>query len=469
MAMPDSVDMFDNFMRLPNLAIVSLAGNLKNHKVKTVDLILHKPFIRKFVKDIIDSFKPHIVGLSAMTFQFHSLVKIAHLIRELSPDILVAAGGYHASLMAHEITSADPDIPLDFIIRGEGELTFQELVNSIEGNISDFKDIKGISYKKDAMWFHNPDRGLLDLASIALPDRSSRTNSGFYYLNMPVDVVETSRGCVFNCKFCSITQVYGNSFRKYPLSRIIADLKNIKERGTRAVFFADDNITYDISHFRSLCKAIIDERLNDIFYTTQATALGIANNPELVSDMRRANFKSVFVGFESMDPASLHNLKKPTNPDINQKAAELLKKNGIAVIAGIIVGYPNDTAESIQQNFRLLRKLKPDGIVAQFLTPYPKTALREEMLANDLVVNKDDFSSYDGYSCNIRTRNLDCDKLYRLLRYELLKSYFNPSLILNNYFIRNHGIYYFQAIIKSFMLRLYNFIKAHERKRWIDL
>ena len=81
-----------------------------------------------------------------------------------------------------------------------------------------------------------------------------------------------------------------------------------------------------------------------------------------------------------MDPAYLKKMKKPTNPEINQRAAALLRQHGIAIIAGLIVGYPEDTRESVINNFRLLKKLKPDLIYPQFMTPYPKTIVRQELL-----------------------------------------------------------------------------------------
>jgi radical SAM superfamily enzyme YgiQ (UPF0313 family) len=468
-AMPDTVDAIHTMIKLPNLAIASLAGNLTGHEVKTLDLVLFKPKIKRIIQKTIEDFQPQIVGLSAMTFQFDTLLKIANYLRQKNPEILLAAGGYHVSLMAKELTADNTELPVDFIIRGEGEQTFRELSDKLQMRSDDLTDIAGLSYKDNSGWRHNPDRPLLDLKDIALPDRSTRISDNFYSYGLKIDVAETSRGCVFDCKFCSITKMYGKNFRKYSLERILYDLKSLQNQGAQAVFFTDDNITYDTEHFRDVCKGIVDNRLNNMIYAVQASAAGLAKSPELVKDMRLANFKFVFVGFETMNPESLKGVKKPTTPEINVKAARLLHDNKIAMMAGTISGFPEDDKKSVRNNFKLICQLKPSAIYAQFLTPYPKTLLRDELLAEGLVINKDDLSKYDGFHCNIRTKHLGQKELYLTQRKEILKTYFNPSLIANNYFIRWVPLYFLRATIRNLFMRIGNILRGEEKKKRLDI
>jgi radical SAM superfamily enzyme YgiQ (UPF0313 family) len=130
--------------------------------------------------------------------------------------------------------------------------------------------------------------------------------------------------------------------------------------------------------------------------------------------MDRANFRFVFVGFESMEPAALKNMKKPTSPALNRRAAALLRQHRMAIIAGAIVGYPDDDRESVTRQIRQIWGLKPDIIYAQILTPYPQTVLRQELLDAGLIVNLDDYRSYNGFNGNIRTKYLSCKELERL-------------------------------------------------------
>jgi radical SAM superfamily enzyme YgiQ (UPF0313 family) len=469
LAMPDTADVIDYFGMLPNLGLVNLAGNLCGHEVKVLDLVLFKPRLRRVLEDALASFRPELVGLSAMTFQFDTLLRVARFLRYRDPALKLAAGGYHATLMARELTGSDNDFPLDFLIRGEGEATFKELADELQSPGPDLSRISGLSYRKGRTWRHNPDRKLLDLGNLPLPRREARLGGDFFFFDRSVDVVETSRGCPHDCKFCSITRMYGRTFRPFPLERTLADIAAVRRQGTRAVFFADDNLTYDIGHFRRLCRAIVDSGLNDLSYVTQASAVGLARHPELVADMKRANFWTVFVGFESMSSANLKDMHKPTSPEINRQAAALLRRHGIGLIAGVIFGYPDDTRASITRNYRLLKKLKPDLIYSQYLTPYPKTRLRRELLDEGLVVNRDDFRTYDGFTCNIRTRRLDRAALYRSLKRESLKSYFDPTLYAQNFFLRQNPRVFFQSIGKAMLTVLSTVLRGRQPSQRLDL
>ena len=456
LSMPDTAQFTDFITRLPNLAIISLAGNLPGHEVQVLDLVLFKPHFEAALRQALVSLRPQVVGLSAMTFQFDTLLRVARFIRAFDPTIKLVAGGYHVSLMARELTADGEELPLDFLVRVEGETTFRELVTELEKPAPDLSAILGLSYRQGQEWVHNPNRPLLELDTLSLPRRQARLANGFYFLDMPMDVAETSRGCPNNCKFCSITQMYGHTFRRFSVERIIADLKAIRDQGFKAVFFVDDNITYDIDHFRQVCQAIVQHQLNDLCYLTQVSAAGIAQHPELVADMDRANFRITFVGFESMDPNALKGMKKPTSPELNRRAAALLRQHRIAIIAGLISGYPEDTRETVTQNWRMIEDLQPDLIYSQYLTPYPKTPVRQELLEAGLVVDVDDYTKYDGFHCNIRTRHLSRDELYNLMRGLGFKSNFKISLIVDNQFLRNHTRYFLRSLGKVVAEGLYN-------------
>ncbi len=211
LAMPDTADVIDYVARLPNLAIISLAGNLPGHEVRTLDLVLFKPRVRKALEKVLADFRPQLVGLSAMTFQFDTLLRVARFIRRQDPDIKLAAGGYHVSLLARELTADGADLPLDFLVRCEGEVTFRELAEELDQPRPQLARVAGLSYRDNGRWRHNPDRPLLDLADLPLPHRQARLAQGFYFLDLPMDVAETTRGCPYNCKFCSITRMYGHT------------------------------------------------------------------------------------------------------------------------------------------------------------------------------------------------------------------------------------------------------------------
>ena len=124
---------------------------------------------------------------------------------------------------------------------------------------------------------------------------------GYTLLGRQVDVVETSRGCTFDCSFCSIIEMRGRNFHVYPIERVLADIADARSRGARAIFLVDDNITLDIGRFEALCDAIVEAGLNDVDYLVQAMTSPLAEHGATLAPlMRRAGFRYVFLGIENI-------------------------------------------------------------------------------------------------------------------------------------------------------------------------
>src|SRR5688500_10045219 len=120
-------------------------------------------------------------------------------------------------------------------------------------------------------------------------------------LGRQIDVVETSRGCTFDCSFCSIIEMRGRNFHRFPLPRVLQDIADARSRGARVIFFVDDNITIDVPRFEQLCQAIIDAGYNDIDYIVQGmTAPFAAHGATLAPLMKKAGFRYVFLGIENV-------------------------------------------------------------------------------------------------------------------------------------------------------------------------
>ena len=118
LAMPDTADVIDLFGKLPNLGLVNLAGSLPGHEVRVLDLVLFKPRLRRVLEETLIGFRPELVGLSAMTFQFDTLLRVSRFLRSLDPTLKLAAGGYHATLMAQDLTGQADTPPLRFFYPG---------------------------------------------------------------------------------------------------------------------------------------------------------------------------------------------------------------------------------------------------------------------------------------------------------------------------------------------------------------
>ncbi len=412
-------------MMPPNLGLCSLAGNLdRRHRATIADLVLKRKNVKEALDEALAASRPDFVGISALTFQYDSAVRTAKFIKGVKPRIPIALGGYHATLMHREIASGPDAAYFDFIFRGESDLSFNEALDIYESR-GDMAAVRGLSFKRKGRFVHNPPRPLEDLTSIRLPDRRPRLWKGYQVIGLPFDMAETSRGCLMQCNFCNIRNMYGRSFRKFEMTRIVQDIARAKALGTRGLVFTDDNITLDIGHLENLCEAIIGAGLTDIAYGVQASPKGIASSPRAVDLMARAGFKFVYLGIENKFSRNLRNLKKGHRPDDSRKAVRLLRDHGIAVSGGLIIGHPDDDRRNVEENFAYLKELEVDFAAVQLLVPYPKTEIREELKKGGFLVNENDFKRYNGRKANVRTKHLSRDEL-SYYKYRFAKLYFKP-------------------------------------------
>jgi radical SAM superfamily enzyme YgiQ (UPF0313 family) len=419
--MPDSFEHMPTIaVRMPNGALASLAGNVDaHHKVAVVDLILVQQTVRETIERLASEIQPDLVGLSVMTFQRKTALKIVKLLRSRCPSVKVAVGGYDPSLAADAYMADGHGI--DYVVRGEGEITFRELLRAMERG-EGFDGIQGLSYRTQDGWHSNPSRPVhsLDGDEIRLPKRSARVLNGYTMMGRPIDVVETSRGCTFDCGFCSIIEMRGRNFHTYSFDRVLADIRDAREHGARAIFIVDDNITLNIRRFEALCQAIIDADLNDIVYSVQAMTSPIAMHGETLAPlMRRAGFRYVFLGIENILEDDLAFLKAAAKNEFREdgrrtgnatlRAIDFLHKNKMYVVGGLIVGNPDDTRESIKTNLQFASKYV-DWPYIQHPTPYPGTPMTKDFRARNLIMIER-MEEYDGTTAVVATQHLPPEEI----------------------------------------------------------
>jgi len=183
----------------------------------------------------------------------------------------------------------------------------------LEGS-HDFDHICGLSHRCGGRWLHNRDRAphRLEDDEIRLPNRGARVLKGYTVLGRQADVVETSRGCTYDCSFCSIIEMRGRNFHTYSFERVLADIRDAAARGARSIFLVDDNITLNVHRFEALCRAIIEAGLNRLDYFVQGMTAAIARHGQTLAPlMRRARFRYVFLGIENVLENDLNSCARP--------------------------------------------------------------------------------------------------------------------------------------------------------------
>ncbi|MCD4682822.1 MAG: B12-binding domain-containing radical SAM protein [Bacteroidales bacterium] len=414
---PRTVMGFNRLTKIPSLNLASLAANVDDGlcEIKIADLVVKDKNPEKELLKVLDSYKPNVVGFTAMSFQYQTALNFAKLTRDFSKEIKILMGGYHVTADKESIIESDDMNYIDFLIDGEGEVPFNELLKALK-NGHDFDNVPGISFLKNGKAQHNPRGLLIPPEELKIPNRNTRIyKKGFHMMGMPADVIETSRGCVYDCNFCSIRNMYGKSFRKFSTERIIADLEDAKKHGAKAIFITDDNITLDGKRYLKLCNEIIDAKLN-LTFAVQASVRGFKKTPGLAEAVAKSGTKFVFLGIENASDDALefmHKSNQLTSSDTVEVVKEL-KKYGILVVGGFIFGYPSDTKKTLLENFKYAKKIGVDIQLFNILTPHLKTELRDELLKDGFVTNKNDYSKYNHYASNVKTNYLSSDELFKI-------------------------------------------------------
>jgi anaerobic magnesium-protoporphyrin IX monomethyl ester cyclase len=421
LSMPDSFEHTPVLaIRMPNGALASLAGNVDpHHRVAIADLVLAQSSVRQTVERLMRDLQPELVGLSVMTFQRATARRIIALIRSIDPAVRVVVGGYDPSLAPEAWTH--PDLGVDFIVRGEADLTFRDLVRALESGMPPAA-VAGLWYRAGPTFQCTPARPVtaIEEGTVKPPNRGARVLTGYTMLGRGVDVVETSRGCTYDCSFCSIIEMRGRNFHRFPIPRVIDDIRDARRRGARVIFFVDDNITIDVPRFGALCRAIVDAGLDDLDYIVQGmTAPIAAHGATLGPLMRRAGFRYVFLGIENIlddDLAFLKAQAKNSRRDADRPrrnatldAIDVLHRHGMLVVGGLIVGNPDDTRESIAANLSFARE-HVDWPYIQHPTPYPGTPMTCEFRKRDLIVTRR-VDEYDGTTAVTRSAHLDAEEI----------------------------------------------------------
>jgi len=444
---------FEYALTLPNGGLSSIAGNIDPDvcEVKVLDLVTVRFNAESYFKKYISKNHFDVIGFSCMVFQFYEILELAKIVRRLNKKALIILGGYYATVNYKEILQSDSMRYFDIIVRGEGENVFRQLIESVDRKLP-YESIQGISFLQNGVPVHNECGELIDLNTLKIPDRNSRVlKNKFRIMDYKADVVETTRGCTFTCKYCTITKMYGRSYRKFTIERILKDITDAEKHGAKSILFTDDNIVLNRKHFEELCNGIINAGLNKIKYVTQASVQGFVQNPHLPELMRKAGFEAVFLGIENDSDEALQFFSKDNQlkSGDTEGVVRALHQQGIFVIGGLILGNPSDDKESLTKTYEFSKKIALDMVIFFALTPYPGTELREELLKGNYITNLNDYSKYDCYHMNVRTDHLSSFELFEIYDSFIQKYYLDSGAIFK--VIKNYPLFFF----KSFFVFLY--------------
>ena len=369
-------------LKKENLGLAYLGACLEadGHTVRVIDEVAGHD-----VDAVLDSFQPDVVGLSFMTMFANRAYAIADRIRARAKTPIIMGGAHPTAL---------PDEALqhgDCVVRGEAELALPKLLAS-----GAFTGVIDAEPPMDLDALPMPNRRLLDLDFYA---RQGEEIAGLSYRTLGVI---TSRGCPYRCSFCI------NSRRQAPLrfhspARVLDEIRYLADHhGVEAIAFYDELMATDAGRFRAICEGLIETGLNRLHWECQAHARAL--KPDLLPLMKRAGCVQVAIGFESGSQRILDRIHKNALVEQNLAMAARVHEAGLRLRGCFVIGTPGETAEDIAKTERFIQDARIDFASLHFLTPFPGTALYEE-LADRLAEQPRSWDAFttgnpDAFVCN---------------------------------------------------------------------
>ncbi|GAB4221086.1 MAG: hypothetical protein Kow00102_13610 [Spirochaetota bacterium] len=369
----------------PPFGLMALAAYLeeKNIEVKIEDYIVNR-FSENCAQDVMSSFTPDVVGSTGVTMNIKKALAILKVYKKINPDIITVLGGPHATFDAHNMLLHHPYV--DVIVRGEGELTFEQLLSHLN-NKNAYAEIEGISYRdNDNTIVHNPNRDFIpDINILPYPARHLVELSKYRALGFPINMM-TSRGCPFNCIFCVGSKMVGRKVRYFETNRVVDEFAMLATMKFKQINIVDDLFTSHKSRCIEVCKEIKRRGIN---HPWTAFARVDTVNIELLEHMKDAGCTMLCFGIESGNQEILDKVKKKITLEKCKQAVAMCRQVGISPMTSYILGLPGETEETIKKTLEFAKELS-DNYGFHVLAPFPGTEVREmkdyygiEILTND--------------------------------------------------------------------------------------
>ncbi len=356
--------------QLPPFSLAAVASATPSHiNVRIID---------EAIEEIDYEFPADLVGITVLTRFAPHAYEIADKYR--SRGVKVVLGGLHPSALPEEAGQH-----ADSVVIGEAEGVWEKLLSDFEKN-----DLKPFYKNND----------FPDLRILKSPRRDLFKKSKYLFTGM----VQTTRGCPFDCNFCSVTKFFGGRFRTRPVECVIKEIRSLK---TKFIGFSDDNIFGNRIYARKLFSAL---KYEGIIWMAQSS-VNIADDPELLHLAARSGCKGLFIGLESVDQESLIQMHKGfLKPEKFRDSIARLHDEGIGVLGAFVLGNDNEDTSIFKRTLDFAKKVKLDLAQFSVLTPYPGTALFNRLFKEKRIFNFD-WAKYDAGNAVFKPLKMSAEKL----------------------------------------------------------
>jgi radical SAM superfamily enzyme YgiQ (UPF0313 family) len=369
---------------IPRLGTVILGTRLRQNGYEV------KSYVESITElDLKDVLSADAVGISTITSTSSRSYEIAKLIKKAG--IPVFMGGPHVTYMPEEALQY-----VDYVLRGEQDDNIVDFIRALETG-KGLEKITGLSYRRqDGTIKHNSTPPFCkDMDSIPAPDFTliaGLEKSGAK--TMPLAPVMTSRGCPYDCSFCSVTGMFGQKYRFRSKERVLEELENHRKFGGDWVFFYDDNFCAHKKRTKELLHTMIEKKLTPNW--TAQVRVEVAKDPELMDLMVKSKCHTVYIGLESINPETLKLYNKGQSVEDITNCIKTLHKRKIRIHGMFVFGSDTDTTDTIAETVKFAKKNDLESVQFLILTPLPGTRCYRDLDKEGRIITKD-WSLYDAH------------------------------------------------------------------------
>jgi radical SAM superfamily enzyme YgiQ (UPF0313 family) len=374
--------------------------------------------------------EPDLIGMTVYTPFVPEVSRAVQVARQAVPGATIALGGPHVTFTAEETLRTMPGV--DVVARGEGDQLIVDLARAVEKG-DGLDSVPGISFRDGDFWgngrlVETPLPQPVDPSDLPLPAFHLLPMERYYFqvLGGPFATVVASRGCPFQCTFCSEWPFWGGGWRPYDPEHVVEQLDILVSRyGRTNIWFGDDCFNVSGEHVAAICEGILDRGIEVSWYY-QGRADLLVKNKDLLPLMRRAGNRMAQIGIEASNDEQRDELNKNLDTAMVAEAVRLLREQSIVCQGMFIVGLPSDTPKTIDEKVRLATKLDIDFPIFVIYTLFPGSADYEQAVADGRLELPADYGRHDMAHVLVPPEKMAARQVYAYARWAVTSFYLHP-------------------------------------------
>jgi len=380
--------------------------------------------------------KPDLIGITVYTPWVPDVASAVRVARQAAPEAVIALGGPHVTFTAEETLQTMPGA--DVVARGEGDQIIVDLARAVEAG-EGFAGVPGVSYRQDGQIVENPAPLPLEPRTLPMPAFHLMPMESYHFASLggPFATVIASRGCPFQCTFCSEWSFWGGGWRPHDPEHVVEQIDVLVNRyGRKNIWFGDDCFNVNGDHMAAICEGILQRGI-DVNWYYQGRADLVVKHKDLLPLMRRAGNRMVQIGIEASNEAQRAELNKQLSTEVAEEAVRLLRQNDIVCQGMMIVGLPGDTPQTFEEKVNLVNRLDVDFPVFLVYTLFPGSPDYDKAIAEGWIELPANYANHDMAHVLVPSQHMNTQQIMNYTRWAWTTVYLHPVRLVRNLLTRN--------------------------------